>query len=83
MPTEYISDYTRCPELNDYATRTFGPGAAPGDVIVDFANWAADLVESRGKRPRVRNDGFDPPGILTTKPELVVQYWSAGAGGLP
>ncbi|MGW4121211.1 family 20 glycosylhydrolase [Nocardia sp. NPDC004711] len=80
---EYISDYTRYPQLGDYATRTFGPEAAPGDILIDFANWAADLVESLGKTPRVRNDGFDHPGVLTPKPELVVQYWSAGAGGLP
>ncbi|MEV6098267.1 family 20 glycosylhydrolase [Nocardia sp. NPDC051981] len=72
---EYISDYTRYPQLGDYATRTFGPGAAPGDIIIDFANSAADLVESLGKTPRVWNDGFDHPGVLTPKPGLVVQYW--------
>ncbi|WP_198347781.1 family 20 glycosylhydrolase [Nocardia terrae] len=80
---EYVSDYTRYPQLSDYATTTFGPGATPGDVIIGFANWAADIVESFGKTPRVWNDGFDHPGLLTPKPELVVQYWSASAGGLP
>lgn len=80
---EYISDYSRYPQLADYATRTFGPGAQPGDVIIGFANWAADIVESFGKTPRVWNDGFDQPGVLTPKPELVVQYWSASGGGLP
>lgn len=80
---EYVSDYSRYPQLADYAVRTYGPGAAPGDVIIGFANWAADIVESFGKTPRVWNDGFDHPGVLSPKPELVVQYWSASAGGLP
>lgn len=80
---EYVSDYTRYPQLGDYAIRTFGPGAAPGDVVVGFANWAADIVESFGKTPRVWNDGFDHPGVLALKPEVVVGYWSSSAGGLP
>ncbi|MFJ4652726.1 family 20 glycosylhydrolase [Nocardia sp. NPDC088792] len=80
---EYVSDYSRYPQLADYAVRTYGPGAAPGDVIIGFANWAADIVESFGKTARVWNDGFDHPGVLSPKPELVVQYWSASAGGLP
>ncbi|MFI1912048.1 family 20 glycosylhydrolase [Nocardia sp. NPDC020380] len=80
---EYVSDYSRYPQLADYAVRTYGPGAAPGDVIIGFANWAADIVESFGKTPRVWNDGFDHPGVLSPKPELVVGYWSASAGGLP
>ncbi|MEC3951804.1 beta-N-acetylhexosaminidase [Nocardia sp. CDC153] len=80
---EYVSDYTRYPQLSDYATRTFGPGATPGDVLVGFANWAADIVESFGKTPRAWNDGFDHAGTLSPKPELVVQYWSSSAGGLP
>ncbi|WP_162958143.1 family 20 glycosylhydrolase [Nocardia yunnanensis] len=80
---EYVSDFTRYPQLGDYATRTFGPDAGPGDVLVGFADWAADIVESLGKTPRVWNDGFDHARLLTPKPELVVQYWSASGGGLP
>ncbi|WP_330184893.1 beta-N-acetylhexosaminidase [Nocardia sp. NBC_01503] len=80
---EYISDYSRYPQLSEYATRVLGPDAAAGDVIVAFANWAADIVESLGKTPRAWNDGFDQAATLAPKTEVVMQYWSASAGGLP
>lgn len=80
---EYISDYSRYPQLSEYATRVIGPDAAPGDVIVAFANWAADIVESFGRTPRAWNDGFDQAVTIAPKTEVVMQYWSSSAGGLP
>lgn len=80
---EYVSDYSRYPQLSAYAARTIGPDAVAGDVIVAFANWAAGIVESFGKIPRAWNDGFDHAAALTPKSEIVVQYWSSSAGGLP
>lgn len=80
---EYVADYSRYPQLSEYATRTIGPDAAAGDVIVAFANWATAIVESFGKTARAWNDGFDHARALAPKSEIVMQYWSASAGGLP
>lgn len=80
---EYVSDFDRYPQLADYAVRTFGPGATPGDTVTAYANWATEIVAAHGKTARVWNDGFNHPGVLTLDSSVVVQYWSAGGGGLP
>ncbi|MFE6860349.1 family 20 glycosylhydrolase [Nocardia sp. NPDC057668] len=80
---EYVADYSRYPQLSEYATRAIGPGAAAGDVIVAFANWATGIVESFGKTARAWNDGFDHASVLAPRPGIVMQYWSSSAGGLP
>ncbi|GLV83243.1 hypothetical protein Slala03_29320 [Streptomyces lavendulae subsp. lavendulae] len=73
---EYVTDYTKYPQLLAYARAHYGPGATAKDTYYGFVNWADDLVRAAGKTTRMWNDGIKSgDGTLTPHPGILVEYW--------
>lgn len=80
---EYVSDYSRYPQLGEAARTTLGPGFDAPDLIADFFNWAGAIVESYGRTPRIWNDGIPRGAGISIDTSIVVDHWTAGNGLLP
>ncbi|WP_067700681.1 beta-N-acetylhexosaminidase [Nocardia jejuensis] len=80
---EYVSDYSRYPQLGEYARTTLGPEFTGRDVVADLFDWAAGIVRSYGRTPRVWNDGIPRGGRIPLDRSIVVEHWTAGDGLLP
>ncbi|WP_371675079.1 family 20 glycosylhydrolase [Streptomyces sp. NBC_01276] len=73
---EYVTDYTKYPQLLAYARAHYGAGATAKDTYYGFVNWADDLVRAAGKTTRMWNDGIKSgDGTLTPHPGILVEYW--------
>lgn len=80
---EYVSDFSRFPQLTEYAHTVLGPDATGEDLVADTFNWANAIVRSYGKTARVWNDGVPSAGRIRVDPSVIVDYWTAGNGLLP
>ncbi|NUS44463.1 MAG: family 20 glycosylhydrolase [Mycobacteriaceae bacterium] len=76
---EYVADYSRYPQLADYATRVYGPRATGYDTFIGYLNWANHIVRAHGKTTRMWNDGLTQPATLRVDRNIVIDYWSKGA----
>ncbi|MGW1636336.1 family 20 glycosylhydrolase [Streptomyces lavendulae] len=73
---EYVTDYTKYPQLLAYARAHYGAGATAKDTYYGFVNWADDLVRAVGRTTRMWNDGIKSgDGTLTPHPGILVEYW--------
>ncbi|MEU6890591.1 family 20 glycosylhydrolase [Streptomyces sp. NPDC046557] len=73
---EYVTDYTKYPQLLSYARAHYGANATAKDTYYGFVNWADALVRAGGKTTRMWNDGIKSgDGTLTPNPAIVVEYW--------
>ncbi|MFC9473375.1 family 20 glycosylhydrolase [Nocardia sp. NPDC056952] len=80
---EYISDYSRYPQLATAAHTALGPDAVAADLVADTVNWANGIVRSYGKTARMWNDGIPRGARLPVDASIVVEHWTAGNGVLP
>lgn len=80
---EYVTDYSRFPQLAEYAHRVLGPGYGPEDVPAAFFDWANAIVRSYGKTTRIWNDGIAHDTRIPVDASIVVDYWTAGGGLTP
>ncbi|WP_330328580.1 family 20 glycosylhydrolase [Streptomyces sp. NBC_00536] len=73
---EYVTDYSKYPQLLSYARAHYGANATAKDTYYGFVNWADDLVRAGGKTTRMWNDGIKAgDGTLTPNPGILVEYW--------
>ncbi|MFJ6723173.1 discoidin domain-containing protein, partial [Streptomyces sp. NPDC091259] len=73
---EYVTDYTKYPQLLDYARAHYGANATAKDTYYGFVNWADALVRAGGKTTRMWNDGIKSgDGTLGPNAAIVVEYW--------
>ncbi|MFB7721879.1 glycoside hydrolase family 20 protein [Nocardia sp. NPDC056100] len=68
---EYVSDYSRYPQLG-------GP-----ELVAETFNWANDIVRSYGKTARIWNDGIPRDSRIPVDNSIIVDHWTAGNGLLP
>ncbi|WP_405134437.1 beta-N-acetylhexosaminidase [Nocardia sp. NBC_01388] len=80
---EYVSDYSRFPQLTDYAHTTLGPQFTGQDLVADTVNRAAGIIRSYGKTPRMWNDGIPAGGRIPVDRSIIVDYWTGGNGLIP
>ncbi|MCU1645976.1 MAG: glycoside hydrolase [Nocardia sp.] len=80
---EYISDYSRYPQLTDYARTVLGPASTGQDLVADTFNWANGIARSYGKTARMWNDGIPHGGSIPIDRSIIVDYWTGGNGPLP
>ncbi|MFI6867925.1 glycoside hydrolase family 20 protein [Nocardia sp. NPDC050406] len=80
---EYATDYHRYPQLAEAARARLGPEFGAPDLIADFVNWAAAIVRSHGKIPRMWNDGIPRGARISIDTDIVIGHWTAGNGLLP
>ncbi|MFD4440062.1 family 20 glycosylhydrolase [Nocardia sp. NPDC058519] len=80
---EYVTDYSRYPQLAAAAHDRLGPDAVPQDLVADTVNGAGDIVASYGKTARLWNDGIPRGARLSVDESIVVEHWTAGNGLLP
>jgi hexosaminidase len=74
---EYVSDYSKYPQLEEYAKKHYGDDATAKDTYYGFINWADKLVRDGGKSTRMWNDGIkDGDGTIAPNADIVVDYWS-------
>jgi hexosaminidase len=64
------------PQLGDYATRRYGPGATYQDAIVGFVNRLDRLARRNGKVLRAWNDQLAPGGVIDVNRDVVVDWWT-------
>ncbi|MEV6774293.1 family 20 glycosylhydrolase [Nocardia sp. NPDC051030] len=79
---EYVSDYSRYPQLGEYAHTAFGLDAVPQDAVADLVNLANGIVRSYGKTARIWNDGIPYGTTIPVDRSLIVEHWTSG-GLLP
>ncbi|MBL1075815.1 beta-N-acetylhexosaminidase [Nocardia sp. 2] len=80
---EYIKDFSRYPQLTEYARASLGPEFTGEDAVASFFNWANGIVRSYGKTARMWNDGIPHGGRIPVDSSILVEYWAAGDGLLP
>ncbi|WP_371619347.1 family 20 glycosylhydrolase [Streptomyces sp. NBC_00454] len=73
---EYVTDYSKYPQLLSYARAHYGANATAKDTYYGFVNWADDLVRAGGKTTRMWNDGIKAgDGTITPHAGILVEYW--------
>ncbi|MGV9291374.1 family 20 glycosylhydrolase [Streptomyces sp. NPDC003719] len=78
---EYMigSAYPDFPQIQQYATERFGPGATPDDAFVDFVNRVGDHVREDGRTLRVWNDGLlGRNSLVPLDRDIAVEHWLGG-----
>ncbi|MBT2448915.1 family 20 glycosylhydrolase [Streptomyces sp. ISL-43] len=73
---EYVTDYSKYPQLLSYARSHYGANATAKDTYYGFVNWADGLVRAGGKTTRMWNDGIKAgDGTVTPNADILVEYW--------
>ncbi|MBT2455575.1 family 20 glycosylhydrolase [Streptomyces sp. ISL-86] len=73
---EYVTDYSKYPQLLSYARAHYGANATAKDTYYGYVNWADELVRAGGKTTRMWNDGIKAgDGTLTPNSGILVEYW--------
>ncbi|MFD9301340.1 family 20 glycosylhydrolase [Streptomyces sp. NPDC060048] len=73
---EYVTDYSKYPQLLSYARAHYGSNATAKDTYYGFVNWADGLVRAGGKTTRMWNDGIKAgDGTVTPNADILVEYW--------
>ncbi|MGW4244638.1 family 20 glycosylhydrolase [Nocardia sp. NPDC004722] len=80
---EYVTDFSRYPQLTDWAHETLGPDYGAADALAAFFDHAADIVASYGKTARMWNDGIPHGAKVVVDPAIIVDHWTGGNGLLP
>ncbi|MFE3190773.1 family 20 glycosylhydrolase [Nocardia sp. NPDC059240] len=80
---EYVKDFSRYPQLTDYAHESLGPGYTAEDAVAAFFDHAAGIVASYGKVARMWNDGIPHGARVVVDPAIIVDHWTGGNGILP
>lgn len=64
------------PQLGEYATRRYGPGAGYRDAIVGFVNRLNRIARRHGKVLRAWNDQLAPGAVVAVDRDVVVDWWT-------
>ncbi|MGW6706808.1 family 20 glycosylhydrolase [Streptomyces sp. NPDC054956] len=73
---EYVTDYSKYPQLLSYARAHYGANATAKDTYYGFVNWSDALVRAGGKTTRMWNDGIKAgDGTVTPNAGILVEYW--------
>ncbi|WP_327142529.1 beta-N-acetylhexosaminidase [Nocardia sp. NBC_01327] len=80
---EYVSDYSRFPQLTEYAHTVLGPQFDGQDLVSDTVDWAAGIVRSYGRTPRLWNDGIPAGAHIPVDRSIIIDYWTGGDGLIP
>lgn len=73
---EYVTDYSKYPQLLAYARAHHGANATAKDTYYAFINWANSLVRASGKTMRMWNDGIKSgDGTINPDANIIVEYW--------
>ncbi|WP_436499855.1 family 20 glycosylhydrolase [Actinokineospora sp. HUAS TT18] len=71
----HVSDYSKYPQLVQYAKDNYGANAVGKDIYLGFVNWANDIVRAAGKTTRAWNDGIGGGSAVTVNPNIILEFW--------
>ncbi|MCI3278052.1 family 20 glycosylhydrolase [Streptomyces cylindrosporus] len=74
---EYMlgSDYSKYPQMLQYAREKYGSNATPQDAYVDFINRVQAYAAGKGKRLRIWNDGLTGANTVPVAAGTTVEHW--------
>jgi hexosaminidase len=74
---EYMlgSDYSKYPQMLEYAQEKYGSNATPQDAYIDFINRVQAHAAARGKQLRIWNDGLTGANTVPVAAGTTVEHW--------
>lgn len=73
---EYVGEYSKYPQLLNYATTHYGANAKAKDTYYGFINRVNTLVRASGKTMRMWNDGIKSgDGTINPDTNIIVEHW--------
>ena len=74
---EYMlgSDYSKYPQMLEYAQEKYGSSATPQDAYIDFINRVHDHAAGKGVKLRIWNDGLTGANTVPVAKDTTVEHW--------